>query len=69
MDEQQRDDSPNEFKSAAAKAKSSSLKDFFGLLAQNKKWWLVPLVVVLVGLGALAILGATAAAPFIYTLF
>ena len=69
MDEPQHDDSPNAFKSAAARAKPSLLKDFFGLLAQNKKWWLVPLIVVLVGLGVLAILGGTAAAPFIYTLF
>ncbi|HEX3906228.1 MAG TPA: DUF5989 family protein [Polyangia bacterium] len=69
MDEQRPDDPADEFKSAAAKAKPSLLKDFFGLLAQNKKWWLLPLIVVLVGLGVLAILGGTAAAPFIYTLF
>jgi hypothetical protein len=61
--------SPNEFESAAARAQSSGLKDFFRFLSQNKKWWLLPLIVVLVGLGALAILGGTAAAPFIYTLF
>jgi hypothetical protein len=69
MDEQQRDGSPNEFESAAKSAKPSLLKDFLALLKQNKKWWLVPLIVVLVGLGILAILGGTAAAPFIYTLF
>jgi len=69
MDEQPQDRSPNEFESAAARAPSSGLKDFFRFLSHNKKWWLLPLVVVLVGLGALAILGGTAAAPFIYTLF
>ncbi|HXU60785.1 MAG TPA: DUF5989 family protein [Polyangia bacterium] len=61
--------SPNEFESAAARARPSGLRDFFRFLSQNKKWWLLPLIVVLVGLGALAILGGTAAAPFIYTLF
>jgi hypothetical protein len=69
MDEPRKPDAPNEFESAAAQARSSGVKDFFSFLAQNKKWWLLPLVVVLVGLGALAILGGTAAAPFIYTLF
>jgi Family of unknown function (DUF5989) len=69
MDEPQPNRPPNEFESAAARAKTSLLKDFFAFLAQNKKWWLLPLIVVLIGLGALAILGGTAAAPFIYTLF
>jgi len=60
---------PSEFEAAAAKAKSSLVRDFLAFLGQNKKWWLLPLVVVLIGLGVLAILGGTAAAPFIYTLF
>ena len=69
MEEQPPNHPPSEFESAAAQAKTSLVRDFFGFLGQNKKWWLLPLIVVLVGLGALAILGGTAAAPFIYTLF
>jgi fluoride ion exporter CrcB/FEX len=69
MDEQEKDGSRNEFKSAAHRTKSSLARDLLGLMAQNKKWWLLPLIVVLIGLGALAVLGGTAAAPFIYTLF
>jgi len=69
MDEQRQRRANNEFESAAARAKPSLVKDFVGFLKQNKKWWLLPLVIVLVALGALAILGGTAAAPFIYTLF
>jgi hypothetical protein len=38
-------------------------------LRENRKWWLVPILVVLVLVGALILLGGTAAAPFIYTLF
>ena len=38
-------------------------------LSQNKKWWLAPIVVSVLLLGALVLLGGTAAAPFIYTLF
>ncbi len=69
MDERGKGSSRDEFTSAAKQTKSSLVGDLLGLLAQNKKWWLLPLVVVLIGLGALAILGGTAAAPFIYTLF
>jgi len=49
--------------------KSSFLKEFVGFLRQNKKWWLFPIVVVLLLFGLLIVLGATGAAPFIYTLF
>jgi hypothetical protein len=36
----------------------------------RKKWWLAPMLVILVALGALAVFTETSAmAPFIYTLF
>ena len=38
-------------------------------LRHTKKWWLLPIVVVLVLFGVLVFLSGTAAAPFIYTLF
>ena len=44
-------------------------REFFDFLLQNKKWWLTPIVLVLLLLGVLVALGGTAAAPFIYTLF
>ena len=43
--------------------------EFWDFLKHNKKWWLLPIVIVLLMLGALVMLGSTAAAPFIYTLF
>ena len=44
--------------------------EFWMFLKQNKKWWLVPIVIVLVGLGGLiALAGGSALAPFVYTLF
>lgn len=43
--------------------------EFIGLLKDNKKWWLLPVIVMILGLGLLVLLGGTAAAPFIYTLF
>jgi hypothetical protein len=37
---------------------------------QNKKWWLLPIVMMLLALGALMVFaGSSALAPFIYTIF
>ena len=41
----------------------------FALLKANKKWWLAPIVLALLVIGALVLLLATKAAPFIYPLF
>ncbi len=46
------------------------LKDIWGFLMARKKWWLAPLIIVLIVLGILVVAGGTSAiAPFIYTLF
>ncbi|MGA1769912.1 MAG: DUF5989 family protein [Steroidobacteraceae bacterium] len=45
------------------------IAEFWGFLGQNKKWWLAPIILVLLLLGTLAILTSSAMAPFIYTLF
>lgn len=48
----------------------SFASDIWGFLKVRKKFWLLPLITVLVLLGALVILGGgSAVAPFIYTLF
>jgi hypothetical protein len=44
----------------------AELVDF---LRNNKKWWLTPIILVLLVMGGLIFLSGTAAAPFIYTLF
>ncbi len=38
-------------------------------LRDNKKWWLLPILVILVLFGVLMLLAGTGAKPFIYTLF
>jgi hypothetical protein len=43
--------------------------EFWYFLSQTKKWWLLPIVVILLAFGLLMALSGTAAAPFIYTLF
>lgn len=59
----------SEFEELAGERRSSLVGEFFSFLRHNKKWWLLPLIVVILGLGALVLLGGTAFAPFIYTLF
>ena len=45
------------------------LRELSGFVRHNKKWWLVPIIVTVLLFGVLLVLGGTAAAPFIYTLF
>jgi hypothetical protein len=45
------------------------MADLFLFMRENRKWWLTPIVIVLILLGVLVVLGGTSAAPFIYTLF
>ena len=46
------------------------LKDLWGLMRERKKFWLLPLILVMLLLGALIVLSqGSAVAPFIYTLF
>ncbi|ADK85787.1 conserved hypothetical protein [Desulfarculus baarsii DSM 2075] len=51
-------------------SKLSVLGQFWGFLKETKKFWLLPIVVMLVLLGALIVLTqGSAVAPFIYALF
>ena len=46
------------------------LKEFWEFLKVRKKYWLLPILLVLVLFGGLIVLGqGTAIAPFIYTIF
>ena len=50
--------------------KSRVIAEFFQFLRQEKKFWLVPIVVVFVAFGLLMVFAqSSAVAPFIYTLF
>ena len=59
----------NEFERAAAGGQSSLPVEFWQFLRHNKKWWLLPIVMVIFLFGVLVFLSGTAVAPFIYTLF
>jgi hypothetical protein len=50
--------------------KLSIVAEIFSFLKSSKKWWLTPIVVVLILFGAVIVLShGSALAPFIYTLF
>jgi len=46
------------------------IKDLWAFLRERKKWWLLPVILILVTVGILLVLSSgTAVAPFVYTLF
>jgi hypothetical protein len=46
------------------------LSDLWNFLKERKKFWLAPIIIVLVLLGIILVIGGgSAVAPFIYTLF
>lgn len=45
------------------------VREFIWFLRYNKKWWMTPIVVIMLLLVGLAFFTASPAAPFIYTLF
>ena len=59
----------NEFEAVSQESNSSIVGEFVYFLKTNKKYWMIPLLLALLCLGALIILGGTSAVPFIYTLF
>ncbi|MFN3408742.1 MAG: DUF5989 family protein [Limisphaerales bacterium] len=51
-------------------SKISIIKEFWLFLRERKKWWLAPIVVFLLLLGAVLVFAkGSALAPFIYSLF
>lgn len=59
----------DDFARQAAAPSAGIISEFIQFLKHNKKWWLLPIVLVLLTIGVLVVLGGTALAPFIYTLF
>lgn len=62
-------DKKTAFEQAGEQENPSLWGDLFRMVKENKKYWMIPLILLVLGLGLLLILGSTGAAPFIYTLF
>ena len=56
-------------KAGQEQAPDGLLHEYWSFLRHNKKWWLLPILFVLMLFGALLLFSGSAAAPFIYTLF
>ncbi len=59
----------DEFRDAATRRRTHIVREFWDFLKHSKKWWLLPILVLLGILGLLAVLGQFGLAPFIYPLF
>lgn len=62
------EDNKKSFEQAGQEEQVSLVSEFFQMLRQNKKFWMIPLVLILIVLG-LIVLAGPAVAPWIYTLF
>jgi hypothetical protein len=56
----------DELMSARRRSVAAECWDF---LAHNKKWWLLPILIVFLLFGILMVVGSSSLAPFIYPLF
>lgn len=69
IDQDNKSSKAAEFAAGADSKNVGLLTELFDFLRANKKWWLLPILLVLMVVGVLVILGGSVAAPFIYTLF
>jgi hypothetical protein len=54
---------------ASRSSDENLLAELWDFLRQSKKWWMLPILAVLLLYGLLILFYGTAAAPFLYTLF
>ena len=59
----------SEFEKAGEDRPMTLVQEFTCFVLENKKWWLIPILLSLGLIGLLVVLSSTGAAPFIYTLF
>lgn len=68
--ENRAEEPPQEQTETIDMAKQSLFKEFLAFVKHEKKWWMIPLMVVLLAIGALIIFAAKSGlGPFVYTLF
>lgn len=63
------DEKPRSFQQAAEQKPVGLGREIVDMLKHNKKYWMIPIILVLALFAMLIVLGTTSAAPFIYTLF
>lgn len=60
---------PEEIARRADAPRSGLLADLLGLMRRHRRWWLAPLLIVLLLVGVLLVVGASPLGPFLYPLF
>ncbi len=68
-DERQPESTSQDFMQQAQEARPSIVREFFDFLMHNKKWWMLPIIIVLALLGVLIFIGGSGGGIFVYTLF
>ncbi|MDD9943067.1 MAG: DUF5989 family protein [Myxococcales bacterium] len=63
------EDRSADFARQADQPRPGLAREFLDFLRENKKWWLLPILISVLLLGALVVLSGSVAGPFIYTLF
>jgi len=58
----------NDFTAESRKKRTSLPGEMWQWLRHNKKWWLLPIILVLLLLGLIVLAGSTGLGPFIYPL-
>lgn len=70
VDSQHTDKQPTtEFERQASEADLGLIAEFIDFLKHSKKWWLTPIILVLLLIGAFLLITSSVAAPFIYPFF
>ena len=69
MDTPDKPTDKDDFEYQAEQEKIGFFREFWDFLCYEKKWWLTPIIVVLLIISGLLIFGATPAGMFIYTLW
>lgn len=59
----------SDFARQAEQAPPGLIAEFWDFLIHNKKWWLIPIILVLLLLGLIVVLAGSPLAPFIYPVF
>lgn len=59
----------NSFESEAKKRRQGLGSEVVHWMRDNKKWWLLPIVLAVLFLGVLVVLSGTPLSPWIYSLF
>lgn len=67
--EQKDERTDSEFARQAEEAPPGIIAEFWDFLIHNKKWWITPIILVLLGMGVLVVLSGSPVAPFIYTIW